>query len=199
MSSYQLPVLRIWVNPAIEGLRVLYKTHIEKHNKSVLEDPHPNSGFDLFVPTHINFLNHLHTNKAQLVNHEIKAAMYDSKWRDTSPQTSDSSLGCISSCAYYLYPRSSIYKTPLILANSVGIIDSGYRGWVCSAFRYLPSPLDPERREHATDNLYQIEENTRLTQICHPNLVPFLVELVDDESVLEATTRGEGGFGSTGR
>ena len=30
--------------------------------------------------------------------------------------------------SYYLYPRSSITKTPLRLANSVGIIDAGYRG-----------------------------------------------------------------------
>jgi dUTP diphosphatase len=30
--------------------------------------------------------------------------------------------------SYYMYPRSSIYKTPLILANSVGIIDAGYTG-----------------------------------------------------------------------
>ena len=34
---------------------------------------------------------------------------------------------------YYLYPRSSISKTPLILANSVGIIDSGYRGNIKAA------------------------------------------------------------------
>ena len=29
---------------------------------------------------------------------------------------------------FYVYPRSSISKTPLRMANSVGIIDSGYRG-----------------------------------------------------------------------
>ena len=30
--------------------------------------------------------------------------------------------------AYYLFPRSSISKTPLRLANSIGLIDGGYRG-----------------------------------------------------------------------
>ena len=30
--------------------------------------------------------------------------------------------------AYYLFPRSSISKTPLRLANSIGLIDAGYRG-----------------------------------------------------------------------
>jgi len=178
MSSSTIPILRVWVNPEIEGLRELYKQHILNHNKHILEDPHPNSGFDLFVPDIETFINE--TNKARLVNHQIKAAMYDRSWGR--------------SCAYYLYPRSSIYKTPLILANSVGIIDSGYRGWICSAFRFLPSEAE---RVHDSV-LYSIEKNTRLTQICHPNLVPFLVELVDDESILESTVRGEGGFGSTG-
>ena len=30
--------------------------------------------------------------------------------------------------AYYLFPRSSISKTPLRMANSIGLIDGGYRG-----------------------------------------------------------------------
>ena len=37
--------------------------------------------------------------------------------------------------SYYLYPRSSVStKTPLRLANSVGIIDSGYRGNIKAVF-----------------------------------------------------------------
>lgn len=196
MASSTLPVLRLWVNPAVEGLRALYEKQVEQHNKHVMSDPHPNSGFDLLIPEKQNFVHFardgvsiesLEDNKARLVNHQIKAAMYDPLWCRTPVQTS---------CAYYLYPRSSIYKTPLMLANSVGIIDSGYRGWICSALRYLP------RAEDDMDDWeyrYAIEQYTKLTQICHPNLVPFLVELVDDEAVLEATTRGEGGFGSTGK
>lgn len=88
-------------------------------------------------------------------------------------------------CAYYLYPRSSISKTGLRLANSVGIIDSGYRGEL-TAF---------------VDNVYEsvwpIENGVRLFQICTPDLSPFAgVELVDD---LDETSRGSGGFGSTGK
>ena len=41
--------------------------------------------------------------------------------------------------AYYLYPRSSISKTPLRLANSVGIIDSGYRGSIMAVFDNISS------------------------------------------------------------
>ena len=90
------------------------------------------------------------------------------------------------SLSYYMYPRSSISKTPLILANHVGIIDSGYRGNLIGAFRNL------------SDYNYVVEKNTRLLQICHPSLSPFIVELVD-ESDLSGSKRGEGGFGSTGK
>jgi len=224
MSSSTLPVLRVWVNPAVEGLRSLYEQQVEQHNKHIMSDPHPNSGFDLLIPDKENFV-HVgdedaskemnnaegplgsealgvfgvglkseaklkEGNKARLVNHQIKAAMYDPNWCRTPTQTS---------CAYYLYPRSSIYKTPLMLANSVGIIDSGYRGWICSALRYLPRAEDESGRSHDGVFRYAVEKHTKITQICHPNLVPFLVELVDDEAVLESTSRGEGGFGSTGK
>ena len=88
-------------------------------------------------------------------------------------------------CAYYLYPRSSISKTGLRLANSVGIIDSGYRGEL-TAF---------------VDNVYEsvwpIDSGVRLFQICTPDLSPVSrVELVDE---LDDTSRGDGGFGSTGK
>jgi hypothetical protein len=43
---------------------------------------------------------------------------------------------------FYLYPRSSISKTPLMLANHTGIIDSGYRGNLIGAFRALQLPDD---------------------------------------------------------
>jgi dUTP pyrophosphatase len=89
------------------------------------------------------------------------------------------------SMGYYMYARSSISKTPLMLANHVGIIDSGYRGVLMAAFRNL-------------DLLqYNIQSNTRLVQITNPSLSPIFVELVD-ESELSTTARGSGGFGSTG-
>ena len=84
--------------------------------------------------------------------------------------------------SYYLYPRSSIVKTPLRLANSVGIIDAGYRGNIM-AF------VDNIKGED-----YFIEKDTRLFQICSGDLSPVTFELVND---LSDTTRGEGGFGST--
>ena len=90
------------------------------------------------------------------------------------------------SIAYYIYPRSSISKTPLMLANSVGIIDSGYRGNIKIALRNAMPKTN-----------YRIEKHVRLTQICLPSLESFIVKLVD-KSELSDTVRGEGGFGSTG-
>ena len=84
--------------------------------------------------------------------------------------------------SYYLYPRSSIVKTPLRLANSVGIIDAGYRGNIM-AF------VDNIKGED-----YLVEKDTRLFQICSGDLSPITFELVND---LSDTTRGTDGFGST--
>lgn len=82
---------------------------------------------------------------------------------------------------YYLYPRSSISKTQLRLANSVGIIDQGYRGEIMAAVDVLQDTT--------------VEKYTRLFQLCHPTLQPMKVTIVDE---LDVTERGEGGFGSTG-
>ena len=95
--------------------------------------------------------------------------------------------------AFHLYPRSSTgSKTPLRLANSVGIIDSGYRGHIISIFDYVGNnPSAP---------VFVVNEGDRLVQICGPNIMypiyPILVYSVEE---LGLTKRGNGGFGSTGR
>ena len=85
--------------------------------------------------------------------------------------------------AYYLFPRSSICKTPLRLSNSVGIIDAGYRGNI-KAF------VDNIKNESFT-----IERGTRLFQICGRYLEPITLEVVGE---LSDSIRGNDGFGSTG-
>ena len=84
--------------------------------------------------------------------------------------------------SYYLYPRSSIYKTPLRMSNSVGIIDSKYRNTI-------KVPVD-----NISDADYTITKGTRLFQICAPNLGEMKLVLVD---ALSETDRGSG-FGSSG-
>ncbi len=89
---------------------------------------------------------------------------------------------------YYLYPRSSIIKTPMRLANSVGIIDYGYRGEITAVVDYYPN-------NSVTNNEpFVIEPGTRYFQLCSPNLTPLEFEIVEE---LGNTQRGQGGFGST--
>ena len=110
--------------------------------------------------------------------------------------------------SYYLYPRSSLSKTPLILANHVGIIDAGYRGKIIAAVKYIPSLMDiyefckdgscleseKDFRQKLTS--YKIKSGTRLFQICSRDLRPInKINIVDN---LSESKRGSGGFGSTG-
>ena len=86
--------------------------------------------------------------------------------------------------SFFLIPRSSISKTPLRMANSIGLIDSGYRGELLAVV------------DNTSDTDYVVEKDSRLFQIVNPDLIPFLrVEYVSE---LSETNRGEGGFGSTG-
>lgn len=84
-----------------------------------------------------------------------------------------------------LFPRSSIHKKSLSLANSVGVIDSGYRGEVKVVFRLT----------NGTDvlNLYQIGD--RVAQLV---VMPYPQVNIEEVSELTNTVRGENGYGSTG-
>ena len=94
--------------------------------------------------------------------------------------------------AYYLYPRSSISKTPLIMANSVGIIDKGYRGNIKAAIRYIPQNITEKKK---TIENYEIKKGTRLFQICSSTLKSFSIEISES---LSESERGNKGFGSSG-
>jgi len=91
---------------------------------------------------------------------------------------------------YYLYPRSSTgLKTPLRMANSVGIIDSGYRGNIKACLTNT-----------SIVNNFEIVNKERYVQICSPNIsYPMYITEVDDISKLGITERLDGGFGSTGK
>ena len=85
--------------------------------------------------------------------------------------------------AYYLFPRSSISKTPLRMANSIGLIDGGYRGEIMAVCDNIKSED------------YTVEKGQRLFQLVAAASSPIEYELVEE---IEMTTRGTGGFGSTG-
>jgi len=91
-----------------------------------------------------------------------------------------------------LIPRSSIVKTPFRLANSIGLIDMGYRGGVVAVTDIVPNGIAN----------YKLEQGTRLFQIVQHNWMPWKnIIIVDKPEDLPAPpdNRGEGGFGSTGR
>jgi dUTP pyrophosphatase len=161
-------VLYIYIDPIHIELREVYEKHVAAHNHHIDMDPYANSGFDIITPKLHSFQPHS-TFSSEFVDFEIKTEMrYDDK-----------------PSAFCLYPRSSISKTPLMLANQVGIIDSGYRGIIKGAFRNLDANSE-----------YVVEKHTRLLQICHPSLCRIRVILRDS---LTETLRGEGAFGSTGK
>lgn len=83
-----------------------------------------------------------------------------------------------------LMPRSSIYKTPLRVANSIGLIDSNYRG-------NLKVPLD-----NISDKSYMIKRGEKLVQLVAPNLEDFKLVIT---SKLSKTGRENKGFGSSGK
>lgn len=91
-------------------------------------------------------------------------------------------------CAYWLMPRSSMSKTPFMCANSMGLIDIGYRGNLMGAVRQV-QPLE---------GLQTIAKGTRLFQAVSGSAVPWSAVHVVDELPGSATLRGTGGFGSTG-
>ena len=170
--------LKIFVDPSIPGLRELYEKHVEKHNKDMIESRFPNSGFDLFIPTTTRIPSKESVNKAFKVKQGVHAEMGTvRKYHGENTYNPT---------AFFMMPRSSLSNTPLILANHVGLIDSGYRGDLTGAFKNL------------SDEPWEIEEHTRLLQICHPSAYPIIVTMVDSLDHLTTSERGEGGFGSTG-
>lgn len=144
--------LRVFVEN--QDIRELYNNHSTYHEGD--------SGLDLFFPEEVN----IGPRETKLINLHIKCE----------------ALVGDRNVSYYLYPRSSISKTPLRMSNSVGIIDAGYRG-------NLMLSLD-----NISDEPFLIEKGQRLFQICSPTLDSITMELTDR---LSDTSRGEGGFGST--
>ena len=170
----QVMVLNLFVEDN-EALKNMYLSAQTKHNMSLLEEPHFfNAGFDLFLPEEQMFTGDS-INKASF---KVKcSAQIVNLHSDDNRQFYT---------GYYMYPRSSLSKTQLRLANNTGIIDAGYRGPLIGMFDCLT-------------NEYNVSGFTRLLQVCAPGLMPIYVKVIDSISELGPdTSRGEGGIGSTG-
>lgn len=93
--------------------------------------------------------------------------------------------------AYLLMPRSSIYKLPIRMCNSIGLIDAGYRGTI----KAMVDCTDNNAGEVIS---FIVSSKARLFQIVAPDFQPFAVKVLSQEEKLSESIRGANGFGSTG-
>ncbi len=84
-----------------------------------------------------------------------------------------------------LIPRSSLSKKYIIMTNSVGVIDSEYRGEIFASLMYI----GPDEYGEV------LQKDTRIVQLM---IVPIVLPRFIDTNNLTVTNRGDGGFGSTG-
>ena len=166
--------IKIFVDSADVELKNKYISSAFAHNEKILQNPdHYDAGFDMYLPTDTMF----GRSQTECVDYKLKcrATMINSVWDKTR------------ATAFYTYARSSISNTPLRLANNQGIIDAGYRGNLMSKF------------DNLSDDIIWYTKFHRFMQICAPNLMPIFVRVIDTVAELgQETSRGEGGFGSTG-
>ena len=193
----QIMYLSIFVDSTDEELNKLYIEAAQKHNTKILEDPHfYDAGFDLYLPK----------NQDNSEHNGYGTMFFGTGWKDNYIPVNkvDFNVKC---CAkmflgdknwftpFYTYARSSLSKTPLRLANNQGIIDAGYRGSLIGMFDCIYNDTSDDREFD-----FYMEKYTRMLQICAPGLVPIYVNIVDSfEELGPSTSRGSGGFGSTGK
>jgi dUTP pyrophosphatase len=150
--------MHLSILPGNDEIRNIYEMHTHYHVGD--------SGLDLFFMDDIN----IDAGETKIIDLKIRCEAFPDRDKNTN-------------ISYYLYPRSSISKTPLRMSNSVGIIDAGYRGTIKVSV------------DNVSEENYVIQKGDRLFQICSPTLSPVTFQLTNQ---LSRTSRGEGGFGSTG-
>lgn len=184
------PVYRLELLPN-EGGKEYYNRTIERDNQ--------NAGFDLFVAKEEQCA----AGKVSLLDLGCKARMVK-----CFPDGSEEDVH------YWLAPRSSIWKSGVVQANSMGIIDRSYRGPLMGAVLPIHKPsgywdqlssgagsksgsyvwMNCDSKETGSP---VIEKGQRLFQILAPDMGHIKdVRIVES---LSETARGEGGFGSTGK
>jgi dUTP pyrophosphatase len=86
-----------------------------------------------------------------------------------------------------LFPRSSVTKTDLMLKNSVGVIDSGYRGEIKFRFQDVSFNNDGYEDYIPGDKIGQLI------------IMPYPKVEFEEVEELSLSDRGIGGYGSTGK
>ena len=177
-NSDRIMELFLFIESNDDNLKNMYNGAATFHNAKMHNSDFPDAGFDLFCPFDMN-CDFTSINKV-----------------DFSVCTSARIIcenGKIFNSGFYLHPRSSLSGTPLRLANSTGIIDSGYRG-------HLVGKFDCLKNNYNNYNNYVVNRYDKLLQIVAPGMIPIFVYIVDNKEELGLETdRGAGGFGSTGK
>ena len=154
--------------PVSNTCKDMYMNYLGGAEKSYPDNT--NAGFDLLTSENTQYNN---SGEIRLVKLGVKAIMVN--------------IFTGQNVHFWLAPRSSIWKNGVTLANSMGVIDRSYRGELMAACK------------NETGNInHSILEGVRLVQILAPDMGHITKVMICDESVLDETVRGEGGFGSTG-
>jgi|LakMenE01Jun11ns_1017448.scaffolds.fasta_scaffold9912734_3 hypothetical protein len=201
LNTYEkVMILNLFVDSYDENLKHTYINAANSHNNKVIHlQEHIDAGFDLYAPG----------NQGEAFNHYgLQIPFFGPGWQDRNPVNKmDFMVSCSAqmvtdggkcfNTGYYMYPRSSLSKTKLRLANSVGIIDAGYRGHLTGMFDVVN--IDTNDNDSNIEADFWGKKFDRYVQICAPGLVPILVQIVNTmEELGGETARGGGGFGSTG-
>jgi dUTP pyrophosphatase len=167
--------LRIFIDSNDSFLNDKYVSAVLGHNAQMYNSDHPDAGVDLFTPFETQCMG----GDVTKINFSVKCSA-----RMICENGKTYNTG------FFMMPRSSLSGTPLRLANSVGVIDSGYRGNLMGKFDCLAG----------VDGDYFVSRYDKLLQIVAPGMVPIYVTIVNNTNDLgDNTERGSGGFGSTGR
>ena len=117
-----------------------------------------------------------------------------------------------------VYPRSSVVNTGMYMSNSVGVIDSGYRGEITCKFRAAHAAVTPHRLLDRIKYLFKGGDGRNIANSIDTNymfsdklmyhigdriaqliIVPYPKIAFEEVKELPASDRGTGGYGSTGK
>ena len=145
--------LKIFVDSSDNELKQKYEEIIYQHHLKLHKNIHHiDAGFDLLTPEPKRFTS-MSVNE---LDYNIICSAQIVGFNDSCYNT-----------GFYVYPRTSISKSNIRLANNVSMIDAGYRGHLMGIF----------------DVIYVNETNVnkfdKHLQICAPNLIPIIVKLVN--------------------
>lgn len=157
--------MELYLAPTSETMRSLYEQSRDRY----MEKPYKerDAGMDMYCENDVSGA----TGDMKFLSLGVRAAVYET------------STGMFR--AFWLPPRSSISKTPLRMANSIGVIDAGYRGILMGAVDFKQD--------------YSVKTGDRYFQLVGPDMRPWSAIHIVDQLPGGETLRGEGGFGSTGK